>query len=98
MIFLNSAGSAATLVFYLPGVCTHTDTKGKQRTARVRNILTIFGKNTICNEHPVYVDVMYVVHSYPTFQYFKPKEIIFFHLVLVIDLFDRSMFTELPVA
>ena len=30
MIFLNSAGSAAALVFYLPGVCTHTDTEGKQ--------------------------------------------------------------------
>ena len=27
------------LVFYLPGVCTHTDTEGKQRKARVRNIL-----------------------------------------------------------
>ena len=39
MIFLNSAGSAAALVFYLPGVCTHTDTEGKQRKARVRNIL-----------------------------------------------------------
>ena len=39
VIFLNSASSAAALVFYLPGVCTHTDTKGKQRKARVRNIL-----------------------------------------------------------
>ena len=29
-IILNSASSAAALVFYLPGVCTHTDTKGKQ--------------------------------------------------------------------
>ena len=29
MIFLNSAGSAAAQVFYLPGVCTHTDTEGK---------------------------------------------------------------------
>ena len=38
MIFLNSAISAAALVFYLPGVCTHTDTKGKQRKARVRNV------------------------------------------------------------
>ena len=28
--FLNSASSAAALVFYLPGVCTHTDTEGKQ--------------------------------------------------------------------
>ena len=39
VIFLNSASSAAALVFYLPGVCTHTDTEGKQRKARVRNIL-----------------------------------------------------------
>ena len=39
MILLNSASSAAELVFYLPGVCTHTDTKGKQRKTRVRNIL-----------------------------------------------------------
>ena len=39
MIFLNSASSGAALVFYLPGMCTHTDTEGKQRKARVRNIL-----------------------------------------------------------
>ena len=30
MNFLNSASSAAALVFYLPGVSTHTDTEGKQ--------------------------------------------------------------------
>ena len=36
---LNSASSAAALVFYLPGASTHTDTEGKQRKARVRNIL-----------------------------------------------------------
>ena len=34
-----SASSAAALVFYLPGVCTHADAEGKQRKARVRNIL-----------------------------------------------------------
>ena len=39
VIFLNSAGSAATLDFYLPCVCTHTNTEGEQRKARVRNIL-----------------------------------------------------------
>ena len=39
VICLNSASSAAALVFYLPGVCTHTDTEGKQREARVWNIL-----------------------------------------------------------
>ena len=31
VIFLNSASSAASLVFYLPGVCTHTESEGKQR-------------------------------------------------------------------
>ena len=36
-IFLNSASSAAALVFYLPGVCTHTDTEGKQKKDRVQN-------------------------------------------------------------
>ena len=49
MIFLNSASSAAALVFYLPGVCTHTDTEGKQSLEYFK----IFGKNTIFNEHPV---------------------------------------------
>ena len=52
MIFLSSASSAAALVFYLPGVCTHTDTGGKQRRARVRNILkssekTQYSMNTL---------------------------------------------------
>ena len=41
------------LVFYLPGVSTHTDTEGKQRKTRVQNILKSSGKNTIFNEHPV---------------------------------------------
>ena len=53
MIFLNFASSAAALVFHLPGVCTHTDTEGKQRKARVSEYFKIFGKNTIFNEHPV---------------------------------------------
>ena len=56
MIFLNSVSSAAALVFYLPGVCTHTDTKGKQRKARVRNILKSSEINTIFDEHPVFHD------------------------------------------
>ena len=50
VIFLNSASYAAALVFYLPGVCTHTDTEGK---VRVWNILKSVEKNTIFNEHPV---------------------------------------------
>ena len=47
MIFLNSASSAAALVFYLPGVCTHTDTEGKQSP----EYFNILRKNTIFNEH-----------------------------------------------
>ena len=50
VIFLNSASSAAALVFHLPGVCTHTDTEGKQRKA---GIFLKVGKNTIFNEDPV---------------------------------------------
>jgi len=42
---------------YLLGVCTHTDTEGKQRKARVRNISKSSEKNTILNEHPVDDDV-----------------------------------------
>ena len=53
MIFLNSASSAAALVFYLPGGCTHTDTEGKRRKTGVRNIRKSLEKNTIFNEHPV---------------------------------------------
>ena len=44
MIFLNSASSAAALVFYLPCVCTHTNTEGEQRKARVRNVLKCLEK------------------------------------------------------
>ena len=53
MIFLNSASSAAVLVFYLPSVWHTTNIKGKQRKARVGNILKSLDKNTIFNEHPV---------------------------------------------
>ena len=53
MIFLNSASSAAALVFYLPGVCTHTDTKGKQSKDRVRNILKSLEKTQYLMNHPV---------------------------------------------
>ena len=52
MIFLNSASSAAALVFDLP-LCTHTDNEGKPREAKERNILENLRKNTIFNEHPV---------------------------------------------
>ena len=49
--FLNSGRATAALVFYLPGACTHTDTEGKPRKARVRNIFEKSEKNTILNEH-----------------------------------------------
>ena len=49
VIFLNSASSAASQVFYLPGLCSHTDTEGKQSPEFFKK----FGKNTIFNEHPV---------------------------------------------
>ena len=49
LLFLYSASFAAALVFYLPGVCTHTDTKGKQSPEYFK----IFEKNTIFNEHLV---------------------------------------------
>ena len=50
MIFLNSGSAAAALVFYPPGVCTHTETEGKQRKSP--EYFKIFEKNTIFNEHP----------------------------------------------
>ena len=43
MIFLNSASSAAALVFDLP-LSTLTDTEGKPRKARVRKLFQIFEK------------------------------------------------------
>ena len=49
MIFLNFASSGAALVFYLPGVCSHADTEGKQCPEYFEK----FGKNTIFNEHPL---------------------------------------------
>ena len=52
MIFLNSASSAAALVFYLPGVCTHNDTEGKREMPEPGIFLKI-RKKTIFNEHPV---------------------------------------------
>ena len=45
VLFLNSANSTAALVFYLPGVCMHTDTEGKQSP----DYFKILGKNTIFN-------------------------------------------------
>ena len=59
---LNYSSSAAALVFYLPGMCTHTETKGKQSPEYSK----IFGKNTIFNEHPVlkiYSDIIIISQS-----------------------------------
>ena len=55
MIFLNSACSAAALVFYLPTLCTQTDTEGKQSSEYFEK----FGKNTIFNEHPVSLPLLH---------------------------------------
>ena len=38
VIFLDSASSAAALVFYLPGVCTHTDTERKQSPEYLKSL------------------------------------------------------------
>ena len=57
MIFLKSVSSAAALVFYLPDVCTHSNTEGIQRKTRVRNILKSVERNTIFYEHHVCICV-----------------------------------------
>ena len=50
---LCHASSAAALVFYLPVVCTHTDTRGETETGQSPEYFKILGKNTTFNEHPV---------------------------------------------
>ena len=52
MIFLNSVSSVVALVFYLR-LCTHTDTEGEPKKARVQNIFENLLKNTLFNEHLV---------------------------------------------
>ena len=63
MIFLNSVSSAAALVFYLPGVCTYTDTKGKQRKTTVRNILKYLEKT----QYLLNTLYMPIAHLCPTY-------------------------------
>ena len=50
-IFLNSASSTASLVFYLPCVCSHTDTEGKQnilKSSKKQYLMnTLYKKNKI---------------------------------------------------
>ena len=67
MIFLNSASSAAALVFYLSGVCTHTDTERKQGKARVQNILKS-AKKTQYLMNALYMNTYecYEIHVYDT--------------------------------
>ena len=62
MIFLNSASSAAALVFYLPCVCVQTLTPWENRESP--EYFKIVEKNTIINEHIipcVHVDRVWLV-------------------------------------
>ena len=52
--FLNSASSAAALVFYLPGVCLHTLTPREKEKGMSPEYFKIFKKNTIFIEYPVF--------------------------------------------
>ena len=65
--FLNFESSAAALVFDLP-LCTLTDTEGKPRKARVRNIFKNSSKNTIFNEHPVLNIKLNIWYSHASWQ------------------------------
>ena len=67
MSFLNSASSAAALVFYLPGVCTHIDTE-ENRERPESGIFLKIRKNTIFNEQPVFkcIKVEKISYSLPT--------------------------------
>ena len=89
MIFLNSASSAAALVFYLPGVCTHTDTEGKQRKTRVRNILKSLEKTQYL------MNTLYLRTSapQPICGMLRPKKIINDSLTIVFDLEVICLFT-----
>ena len=60
VIFLISASSAAVLVFDLP-LCTHTDTEGKPREARVRNIFYNLQKNTLYLMNTLYITDMEMI-------------------------------------
>ena len=70
--FLNSASSASVLVFYLPGVCTHTNNKRKQSPEYSK----FFEQNTIFNEHPVVTLTLGGVHLFVTTLRKRPKDII----------------------
>ena len=90
MIFLNSASSAAALLFYQPGVCTHTDTDGKQRKARVRTILK-------CSEKTQYLmnPVHVYMHIKERLKFKQPKFLSFFSNRLSNCAFDCLLTTSL---
>ena len=80
MIFLTSVCFAAALVFYLPGVFTHTDTDGKKQKGNSPEYFKIFPKNTIFNEHPVIhfllIVLLIVAHRCKFFDALKHKMLI----------------------
>ena len=61
MIFLNSAGSAAALVFYLSGVCTHTD---MERKLSPENILKTSKKTQFLMNTLYYVICAYLAYNF----------------------------------
>ena len=55
VIFLNSASFAAALVFYLSGMYPQTDTEGKQRIARVQNIVKSSEKTPCISKSRIFI-------------------------------------------
>ena len=69
MIFLNSASSAAALVFYLPGVCTHTNNEGRPESGIFFNVqyvndATFFYAEAciFCNCSKAIIDIFILLH------------------------------------
>ena len=73
MSFLISASSAAALVFYLPGVCTHILTLRENRKGQSLEYFKKFRKNTIFNEHPVPATISYWIGVSPSRQWAKQE-------------------------
>ena len=106
-IFLNSASSAAALVFYLPCVCTHTDTKGEHRKARVRNFLGSSAKTqNLMNTLYMYIQgvqqimlapLPHFLHASPLFYPSNEKKKIFFMSLRRIDLGIRLLFFTIAI-
>ena len=81
MIFLNSASSAAALGFYLPRRCTNTDTEGKQRRNRVRNIFEFQEKTQYL------MNTLYLIEQSVKFIY--PRKIIVFEYFLFFSILSH---------